>query len=146
MSIKEIPMQKWIDIYENKSFEPLLKKGKLCKRALDVYERLKDELIDNFGANDQYLKVLQNKINIELKYIEQIKTGDRSNQIFIDILEIQNKELLAKQGENTDLYDATIAMEEFYKREIDLSKITVFMFYKNINRIKNKIKDNGTKR
>lgn len=132
-------MYNWISLYEHSDLKFLSKTGKLCKRVEKVYESLQDEVIDTFGVNEDFLKILKNKIKIELMYAEQIETGDRSNQIFIDILEIENSELQGKQTK-ADLYGSIITIEKVMGFRLDPKKISVFDFYKYSKVISNRLK------
>lgn len=132
-------MYNWISLTEENDFSFLSKTKKICKRASKVYEKLHDQLINEFGVNEDFLRILKNKIKIELYYCSQIETGDKSNQIFIDILEIQNNDLISKQTK-TDLYESIIAIEKIMGFKVDVKKISVFDFYKYSRTISNKMK------
>lgn len=132
-------MYNWISIYEENNLSYLSKTGKVCKRVSKVYERLQDEIMDNFGINEDYLKILKNKIKIELYYAEQIRTKNRSNQAFIDILEIQNEELQTKKTKG-DIHESVIMIEQYMGFKFDVKKITVYEFYKYSQMLTNKIK------
>lgn len=137
-------MYNWISIYEENDLKHLSKNGKICKRVTGVYERLQDQLMDSFGVNEDYLKILRNKIKIELHYAEQIRTKNRSNQAFIDILEIQNEELQSKKSKG-DIYESVIMIEQMMGFKFDVKKISVYDFYKYSQMLSNKIKHDGRK-
>lgn len=136
-------MENWVLLYEENNLSYLLKKPgkKVCKYAKFAFENLKDELIDNFGANKEWLQILNYKIEIYKYYAEQIIINEKSNQVFIDVIEWKINELLQKnKNQKFDMYDNIIAMETALKRDIDLKKTTVFMFYKNGQRLKTRTK------
>lgn len=137
--IKEMPMYNWIEVFETKSLTPLLKKGKLCKLAEKAYEKIQDELIDNFGVNNDFLRMLKLKAQIELMYSAQIETKDKSNQLFIEIKEIELKELEAAQTKG-DIYESIIAIEEHLGFRLDVKKISIFEYYKYSKTIANRLK------
>jgi len=156
LSIEEMPMYNWVNIYENHNLSSVSKTGKLCKRAAIVYEKMTSQLIDEFGVSEDYLQILKNKIKIEQYYIDQIETGNKSNQIFIEILEIDNSELESK-NKKTDLFDMVTMIKEGLGFEIEYipkivfqflwvkvrnNPITVYEFHKYTNRIANKNKHN----
>lgn len=137
--IREMPMYNWVMLYEDKDFTQLSKSGKICKRVAIVYEKIQDQLVDAFGVNEDLLMVLNNKIRIEILYAEQIETGDKSNQIFIDILEIETIELQSQQTK-TDFYQQTFEIQKHVPYRIDLKTITMFDYYTQMRIIANKFK------
>jgi hypothetical protein len=137
--IRETPMYNWVMLYEEKDFSYLSKSGKLCKRVANVYEKINDQLIDTFGINEDLLKVLNNKTRIEILYAEQVETGDRSNQIYIDILEIETAEMQSQQTK-TDFYQQTFEIQKHVPYRIDLKAITMFEYYTQMKIIANKVK------
>jgi len=138
-SIKDCPMYNWVSIYEDNDFKFLSKTGKICKRAKKVYDKLQDELINTFGINEDYIKILKNKKAIELYYAEQVRTKRTSNQIFIDILEIKNEELIGKT-KKADIYKLIIPIEKEMGFKISVESITVYQFYTYSKAISNKLK------
>lgn len=114
--------------------------SKMCHRAPEVYQKLQDELIDTFSISDDYLQILQNKIKIEQYYYDQIETGRTSNQIFIEILKIENKELESDTSK-TDLFEGIHAIGQFFPNvPVDPKTITVYDFHNYANVISNKLK------
>jgi hypothetical protein len=138
-SIKECPMYNWIELYEKSDITQLSKTGKVCKRAESVYEKLQDEIINEFGINEDFLRILKLKIQIELLYAEQIESGNKSNQIFIDIKEIDCRDLMNKQTK-IDLFETIIAIEKSLGFKINPKRLTVFEFYKYQKVISNRLK------
>lgn len=139
-SIKEVPMLNWIELYENNDISQISKTGKTCAFAGKAYERLQDEIIDTFGVNEDFLKILKNKIKIELLYASQIETGDKSNGWKIQMLELDNAELSNKKTK-MDLFECIIAIEKQMGFTINPKELTVFMFYKYSKTIANKLKN-----
>lgn len=117
----------------------LSRTGKVCKRFHQVYKLLEAQLIDNFGISEDYLKLIQNKIQIELYYGAQIQTGDRSNQIFIDMLEVDNKQLAEKNGKS-DLMQTLILIEKHIGVKLNPKLVSVYEFYNYVNFVSNNIK------
>lgn len=128
-SIREIPMYSWINIYEESNLKHISKTGKVCKRAESVYYKMIDELVDNFGVSEDYLRLQSNKVKIEFYYADQIQSGDYSNQVFIEILEIDNQEL-ETQNTKSDLFDSVISIEKNMGFKMDYKTMTVYEFHK----------------
>jgi hypothetical protein len=138
LSIREMPEVKWPKIYSTLSLEPLSKTGKLCRRAGKVYDKLSDEISDEFGVSENLKKILNNLIQIEALYEKMFRTGDRSRQAFIEVLEIKNEELQGKHQE-VDLDECLYYFEqEGIKRNADT--ITVYEFYKCYKHLEKKAK------
>lgn len=137
-SIKEIPEYKWREIYATLSLLPLSKTGRLCKRAQTIYDKLSDEIIDTFGVSENLKKLLNNLIKIEEIHLQILKTGDKSKEVFIEILEIKNQDLQGKH-EDISLLECLLHFEqEGIKR--DEKTITVFDFYTCYEYLKQKQK------
>ncbi|MGR3221315.1 MAG: hypothetical protein ACUZ8H_16080 [Candidatus Anammoxibacter sp.] len=133
-------MYRWINIFEYMDLSFISKTGKLCKRANSVYERLQNQLIDKFGISEDFLQILKNKIKIEEYYYDQIRTGNRSNQVFIEMLEIDNSDL-ETEAKKVDLYDIIMTIGEFYPTISTSPKtITMYEFHKYTESIVNKLK------
>lgn len=114
----------------------LSRTGKICKRVQKVYKDLEAQLVDNFGISEDYLKIIQNKIQIELYYGIQIQTNDRSNQMFIDILEIDNRELSNRNGKS-DLMQTLISIERHVGYKLNPKELSVYEFYNYIKFVTN---------
>jgi len=133
-----MPEIRWRKIYKTLSLEPLSKNGKLCRRAAVVYDQLSAQIIDEFGVSENLKKILNNLIQIEALYEKMFRTGDRSRQAFIEVLEIKNEELQGKH-EAVDLDECLYYFEqEGIKR--DAETISVKEFYKCYKHLEKKAK------
>ncbi len=121
----EMPLFNWIMITEKEDFKYLSKNFKLCKRAQQVFTSINDEIINEFGISETYLQKISKEIQVELEYSRQINSGDKSNQLIIDILEEELKSIEVKSG---SIYE-TIPFISKEVGHIDLSKLTVFAYY-----------------
>jgi len=124
-----MPQVKWDNIFEKNSFEPLLRKpGKLCKRVDDVYKKIADELIDEFGISENYRKIFNKENEIELLYIEILQTGDRSRLALIQMLKYDIEKLKDKH-KKADTFKTVLYFEgEGIKR--DYETITIYEYNK----------------
>jgi len=138
-SIRECPMYNWVMMYEENNLRYLSKTGKVCKRINIVYEVLQDQMIDEFGINEDLLKIIKNKIKIEILYADQIETGDKSTGWKIEFLELDNQELMSKQTK-TDFYLQTFEIQKHLPYKIDTKTMSIFEYYKNMKIIANKMK------
>lgn len=139
-SIKEMPMYNWISIFEFLDLSFLLKeKGELCEHAEYVYKKLQDELVDHFGISEDFLRILQNKSRIESYYADQIITGRKTNQVFIEILEIENEQIDSKKTKS-DIFSSIIPIEKYMGFRFDPKVITVFEFHSYSNYVANSLK------
>jgi hypothetical protein len=127
-SIKELPMVNWIELHNTSDLSKLSRTGKICKRAISVYEKLRDEVIDTFGASPEYLKLHRAQIELELLQCELLHTGDRSLQFHIE-MEERNVVLMLKPQEKQDIYQAFVWIK---KQGINISEdqVSVFWFFK----------------
>jgi len=132
-------MYAWIQCYEQNDLSYLLKRGKLNRYAGLAYDRLQDQIIDEFGVNEKYIEILKARIRIEEMYAKQFKTGDTSNQLLIDLAEEELTALEAKQ-EKGDLFESLAAMEKNMGFRLQLKEVTVYEFYKYSNFISKQLK------
>lgn len=138
-SIKTLPIVKWAEIYKTETLKPILKYGKLDRFALVAYRNLQDEMVDYFGLSHDVMKVLKNKIKIQLLLCDIALDGDRTRLIFIEKLEQQNEELQKRQT-NDDIYEAIFHIQKHLPYKIDLKTYTVFEFYNDSNNIEKMVK------
>lgn len=129
----------WIQCYEENDLSGLLKHGKLDMYAAQAYEILQDQLVDTFGISTDFLKILKLSIRIEEMYAKQIKTGDKSNQLLINIAEFE-LEKLKNVPVKSDLYDSLVYIESALGFKLNPKEITVFDFYKYSKFVANKAK------
>lgn len=137
-----MPMYRWINIFEYMELSFILKseRNEMCHRAPNVYQKLQDELIDTFGISDDFLQILKNKIKIEQYYYDQIETGRTSNQILIEMLKIENKELETDKSK-ADLFEGIHVIGKFFPNvPVDPKTISVYDFHNYSKVISNKLK------
>lgn len=129
-SIDELPMWNWVRVYEQKDYRYLLKKGKKVDRFADVaYLKMQDELVDQHGVGDLFLKILRMKIKISLMQADQVLSGDRTSEIKVKILEDKIKEM--EVGfKDVNIFQTVISLEKVMGFKMDLKTLTVGEFYK----------------
>ena len=129
-SVDELPLTNWVKIYEDKSYDFLLKKkGKADKYADIVYLQMQDELVDKYGVGDLFLKILRMKIKISLLEAEIALSGDRTSEIKVKILEDKIKEMEGGFKE-VNIYESVIQLEKAMGFRLDIKTLTVGEFYR----------------
>jgi hypothetical protein len=121
-------MVNWIELHNTGDLTKLSKTGKICKRAIRVFDRLRDEVIDNFGASKDYLKLHRSLINLELMQCELLWTGDQSLVFHIE-MEERAIQYALKPKEKEDIYQAFVWIK---KQGININEdqVSVFWFLK----------------
>jgi len=125
--MKDIPAFKWLNVYEENSLSNLSRTGKICRRAMSVYMKISGELIDRFGVSENYMRILHNRIRIEILWNEILRTGDRSKIAFIEALEVDNGELTSK-FKKIDLFESVVKFEQQGIKR-NTNEITAFELY-----------------
>ena len=135
-SIEDLPVYNWWKLHEKNDFKQVLRtqKDKIDDRVIQVTKDLQNEFISTFGIDANYAQYLRKQIQIELMKIQVIKTGDRTLETMIDILEIELEDLTRKE-EDKGLNTATIAVEKWMGFKLDSKKISTFEYYSYIKAI-----------
>lgn len=144
-SIKEMPVIKWISLYDTHDLSYISKTGNICKRAYGVFEKLQDEIIDNFGVSKEYLAYHNLKIELELLEAEKMRTDDRVIQFEIDVAEMELEKLNDTPIKKRDMYDTIVWMKQ---RGISFNEdtLTIFWYYKYLQFLANQSKQEASSR
>jgi hypothetical protein len=136
-SIEELPVYNWWKLHEKNDFKQVLRSSKddLDDRVVELAKELQNEFISTFGVDGNYAQYLRKQIQIELMKINVLKTGDRSLETMIDILEIELEDLTRKE-EDRGLNSSTIAVEKWMGFKLDTKKISTFEYYSYIEAVK----------
>jgi DNA polymerase elongation subunit (family B) len=136
-SIEELPVSNWWKLHEKNDFKQVLRdsKDELDDRVIELVKELQNEFISTFGIDENYAQYLRKQIQIELMKINVLKTGDRSLETMIDILEIELEDLTRKE-EDRGLNSSTIAVEKWMGFKLDTKKISTFEYYSYIEAVK----------
>jgi hypothetical protein len=131
-SIKEMPIQNWWDVHEDKDLKHLLKqKKKLTNHAAIVFDKLYSEFISIFGISDNYRKYLEKISEIEIAEIDMVLTKDSSLETFIDIMKIELEEIKSN-SEGGSYIDTKIVVEKNMGFRLNPKETTVFEYYSYI--------------
>lgn len=147
LTIHELPAVNWIELHKKNDLTKLSKTGKICKRAIEVLDKIRDEIIDEFGASKDFLKVHRAKIELELLRCEQLQTGDKTLNFHIQIEEKILNDLMKPftSASKNDMYEAMVWIK---KNQISFNEneVSVFWFLKYMNHlITNQPKENVRK-
>ena len=137
--IEDLPVWNWWKIHEEGEFKYLLKKGKLDEGAKRAFDKLQSQFIEVFGIDENYAEYLRKKIEIELLKIKVAKTGDRSYEFMIDIIEAEMKGLNKEDKQGT-FRQGAIAIEKYMGFKMDLKKISTFEYYSYVQAIQKAVK------
>jgi hypothetical protein len=117
------------------SFILINRNDKLDKYAIDVFSMLQDGFIKHFGIDEKYKQYLKLKCDIEIGYIKQALSGDKSNDLLIKQKEQRLSILFSKENQAT-YFSVIIALEKFLGRKINTKKESTFEFYNYLNEFK----------
>lgn len=151
MTIKELPAINWIELNKTGDLRLLSKTGKICSKASIVFEKIRDQIIDEFGASEDFLRIHKANINLELLQCEMLQTGDKSLMFHIEMEEKTISDLLKPLINNSknDFYDAMVWIKK-QQISFDENKVSTFWFLKYMDNLmrqikQSKIKDNVRK-
>jgi hypothetical protein len=122
-------------MHQKNDITKLSRTGKICKRARIVFESIRDQVIDEFGVSEDFLRAHRATINIELLKCQLMHTGDRTLNFHIQMEEkILQDFLKPLTGSKNDLYDAMVWVK---KQQIafDENKVSTFWFLKYMNHL-----------
>lgn len=112
-------------LHTHKNLKYLHKKQKESKFAFIVYENLNDEIIDTYGASQDYLKKLNLRIEIAL---EDDETMQEIKQADLQVLEQKKVENLSIEQSIIEIVNK---IGHFNEKEM-----SVRQFYNHINQLK----------
>lgn len=118
-----------MQVYETNDLSHLLKRGKVDRFAYKAYDLIQDQLIDAFGVSEDYKRIISDTIRIEEMYARQIKTGDTSNQLLIEVAEAE-LEAAKNKPKHGDFFEAIVYIEKSMQIRVNSKELNVFEFYK----------------
>jgi hypothetical protein len=123
-----MPIGRWRDFLDDgelKHFARNMKAGRVAKKA---YETIHDQLIDQFGVSETFLDIMRLEARIEEMYSRQLRTGDRSNQLLIDVEEMELSKL-KDAPQRGDFNSAIVYIEKEMGFPLDPEKTSLFTYY-----------------
>ena len=138
LTIKELPVSKWAEM-DKIGLKAITKHGNPDKFAPKAYQIIQDEIIDAFGINETYQKILKLKIKIAILKAEIALTDDRTRLIFIERAEQKIQELQEDQPQN-DIYEAIFHIQRHLPYKINHSTYTVWEFLNDSKQLSSMLK------
>ena len=143
-SIDDLPQYNWRMIGEKNdlSFMLIDKHKKFDKAKMKIaFDKIKDEYIDTFGINDNYLKILELKRDIAILEIDMAISKDRTIKNFIRISKIELDNLL-KSSDNSKQSQTTFALTKHLKCYISEKDLSVRQYAELVEGMKNDLTSN----
>lgn len=134
-SIDDMPIYNWFKCIEKQDYKYTLIEGEvepeLCKNQFDI---LYSQFIDEFGINDNLREIIRVQNKILVHKINMALTGDKGLLTFIEIDELELKNLLADNGVKTG--STTIMIEKEMGFAINEHQTSVTKYYTYLKEIK----------
>lgn len=135
-SIDDIPVYNWFKCIEKSEFQYVLKEpGELTDQCKEAFDILYCEFIDRYGINENLAEIIRLQNKILINKIDLALTGDKGIEMFIEIDELELKNLLYTK--HTKQNSAKIAIEKYMGIRIDLKVTTVTEYYDYLEELKN---------
>ena len=136
-SIVDLPVWNWWQLHEKSDYTFILldKKNKVCEFAKKAVDNLQEDFINHFGIDPKYREQLKLRCDIELAWIKQAITGDKSSYLLIKVKEQKLKAMFTGEKESS-YFTAVVALEKFLGRKIDVRKESTFDIYNYLNELK----------
>jgi len=135
-SIDTMPIYNYLQVVEHGNNKALIKKWGLFKRNfVTAFENLQRQIVDRFGIADSYMEILELRREICELELGVAITGDRFNNLYIDIKTTQLNKLRERKSIATD--EIKILIEKDLKFYLSLQSITVaewFGYVKNYSK------------
>jgi len=141
--INELSMWLWRKAQEGDLKALKIKKNTfVLKYYLNKAKRkVENQYIETFGIDKGFKKYLDLICKIQLLKNKIAISGDKSDQIFVDMLEVELGELTENKNLNDNFDETTVLIEKFMQFKIDLKKTNVFEYYNYLNSLKKSLKN-----
>lgn len=110
-------------------------KVKLTKKSMkalyEMYEKLNDEFINEFGFTDEFKEYIEKKREIEILKLDLMISGDKTIETFIEIAELELKKL-SSEFEGANFMDIKASLDKAMGFQIDPKKTSVHEYYSYI--------------
>lgn len=141
--IADLPIYNWFKCIDTKDYSYVLVERKKCNsdellKCELVFGDLYSQFLDEFGVSDNLQAIIRLQNQILVHKIDFVLTGDATNEVFIDIKEIELKKLLEVKEVKGN--SAKVAIEKMLGFAINERTVSVKSYYEYINELK---KENG---
>lgn len=141
--IADLPIYNWFKCIDTKDYSYVLIERKKCSsdellKCELVFGELYSQFLDEFGVSDNLQAIIRLQNQILVHKIDFVLTGDATNEVFIDIKEIELKKLLEVKEVKGN--SAKVAIEKMLGFAINERTVSVKSYYEYINELK---KENG---
>lgn len=141
--IADLPIYNWFKCIDTKDYSYVLVERKKCNsdellKCELVFGDLYSQFLDEFGVSDNLQAIIRLQNQILVHKIDFVLTGDATNEVFIDIKEIELKKLLEVKEVKGN--SAKVAIEKMLGFAINERAVSVKSYYEYINELK---KENG---
>jgi hypothetical protein len=140
-SIEELPVLNWWKLHEENDFKWLLKEPnkKVNRYARKIFKAVKSEFINTFGVDRKYEQYLNKVWELELIKINIALSGDRSKEIFADILQVEIEDLLNEK--ELDIHNnGVVQIEKYMGFKLNTKETTTYEFYSYVKEIEKQLK------
>ena len=137
-SIDNLPIWNWWKIAESGNLIYLQKledydgKEDYTMKAFELWNKLQDEYLDEFGITDEFRQMLTLKKKWIKAKTDYLVTGERFKLTEIDIIEAQISETMTTKV-NVKKEDSIIMLEQKLSFPLDEKKLSVKKYYNYIN-------------
>jgi hypothetical protein len=129
LAIEELPVFNWYKCLEGDiKFVRRAKKGTETN-DLEVWERLHDEYIKEFGLGKVHAKILKVIKDKAIQELEYVITGDRFKLTLIEMEEARLKNILATAGTGVSVEQTVIHLSKWLGQWIKTKDISVKEFF-----------------
>ena len=131
-----MPIYNYLQIVEHGNNSALIINPGFFKRNfIKAFENIQRQIVDRFGISEPYMEQLELRQEIAALECDVAITGDKFNNLYINIKKTRLKALQERKGITTD--EIKIMIEKDLKFYISLHKITVaewFSYVKNYSK------------
>ena len=135
-SVIDLPVWNWWQLHESGDKQNILlnRKSNVCELADQAIDLLHEDFIKFFGIDKKYAQYLRLQCDIELGYIQQHITGDKSTYLLLKAKEHELKGIYSSE-KKAEHFSIIVALEKFLGRKIDTRSESVYDVYNYLNEL-----------
>ena len=137
--ISDFPIYNWFKCIDTKDYSWCMVERKECaKKELQecelAFSDMYAQYLDTFGVSDELQAILRLQSQITVHKIDYVLTGDATNEVFIDIKEIELAKLMEVKEVKGN--SAKVAIEKYLGFRLNEKEVSVKEYYEYINVLK----------